>query len=80
MSFRVVPDGAPQTEPRVVWVTMAGLLSVTMLAADDVPPVALTPLPLAYIRALHATITTEDVGLLLEAGQAHNCDVSTSLP
>ena len=65
ISFRVVMDGVPWTEPRFVWVTMFGLFSVTMPAVDDALPVALSPLALVYIRALRTANTTEDVGFVV---------------
>ena len=80
MSVRLAVDETPCAERGVLWVSMSGLLCVTLLAADDAPPVPLNPLAPSYIRALHVALTTDDLGLQLEAGLAHDRNLSPSLP
>ena len=76
---RVVADEAPRAKRGVLWVTMSGLLSVSLTLAEDDTPVPLAPLALAYIRARHSAVFTKDVGLLLEARQAHGRDWHSGL-
>ena len=52
---------------------------VSLPSNDDVEPVPLNPLALAYMRALRLAVATQDVGLLLEAGQAHGRDCRPAL-
>ena len=77
---RLMVDEAPCGERGVLWVSMSGLLCITLPAADSAPPVPLSPLALAYIRALYVVLTTDDLGLQLEAGLAHDCRLSPGLP
>ena len=77
---RLAGDETPCAERGVLWVSMSGLLCFTLPAADSAPHVPLSPLALSYIRTLHVALTTDDLGLQLEAGLAHDCRLSLGLP
>ena len=75
LTVRVVTDGSPMAEQAV-----SGLLSMSLAAVDSDALVPLEQLALTYIRALHSAVTIADLGLLLEAGQAHGRNGHSGLP
>ena len=79
LSVCVAPDRDLRADPRVLNVTMSRPVSVCLEFAYCVALVPLDPLALVYIRALHSATVTEDLGLLLEAGQAHGWSCCPSL-
>ena len=78
---RVVTDETPVVEQGVFWVTMLGLPGMSLaLVADQEARVPLDQLALTFIRALHSAVTTTNLGLLLETGQAHGRSGHSSVP
>ena len=76
----VTTHGPRSAERDILWVTMSRLLYATPSRADEAVPIPLSSLSLVCVHALHTAMSTDDVGLLLEAGMASGLGSTPHLP